>query len=121
MTQPANGSVVITGGGTGVSYTPNANYCNSPPGTSPDTFTYTLNGGSTATVSVTVTCAADAPVVDASAGTTSYTENAAPTTIDAAVTVSDPDVAGSITGRPSRSARTTRARRTSWRSAACIR
>ncbi len=70
---------MITGGGTGVTYTPNANYCNKPPGTSPDTFTYTLNGGSTATVSVTVTCAADAPVVDTSAGTTSYTENGAPT------------------------------------------
>ena len=76
MTQPANGAVVITGGGTGVSYTPNANYCNSPPGTTPDTFTYTLNGGSIATVSMTVTCAADAPVVDTSAGTTGYTENA---------------------------------------------
>ena len=70
VTQPANGAVVITGGGTGVSYTPNANYCNSPPGTSPDTFTYTLNGGSIATVSMTVTCASDAPVVDTSAGTT---------------------------------------------------
>ena len=97
ITQPADGSVVITGGGTGVNYTPNANYCNQPPGTSPDTFTYTLNGGSTATVSVTVTCAADAPVVDTSAGTTSYTENGAPKVIDAAVTVADPD-GSSITG-----------------------
>ena len=97
ITQPANGSAVITGGGTGVSYTPNANYCNQPPGTSPDTFTYTLNGGSTATVSVTVACAADAPVVDTSAGTTSYTENGAPTVIDPGVTVADPD-GSSITG-----------------------
>jgi hypothetical protein len=56
VTQPANGSVVITGGGTGVTYAPNASYCNSSPGTTPDTFTYTLNGGSTATVSMTVTC-----------------------------------------------------------------
>ena len=47
MTQPANGTVVITGGGTGLTYAPNANYCNTPPGTL-DTFTYTLNGGSTA-------------------------------------------------------------------------
>ena len=30
----------------------------------PDTFTYTLNGGSTATVSVTVTCVYDPPVAD---------------------------------------------------------
>ena len=61
VTQPANGTVVITGGGTGLTYQPDANYCNSPPGTTPDTFTYTLNGGSTATVSVTVTCVDDAP------------------------------------------------------------
>ena len=42
MTQPANGTVVITGGGTGLTYAPDANYCNDPPGTTPDTFTYTL-------------------------------------------------------------------------------
>ncbi len=60
VTQPGNGSAAITGGGTGVSYTPNANYCNG--GASPDTFTYTLNGGSTATVSVSVTCVDDLPV-----------------------------------------------------------
>ncbi len=45
VTQPANGVVVITGGGTGLTYAPNANYCNSPPGTTPDTFTYTLTPG----------------------------------------------------------------------------
>ena len=28
VTQPANGTVVITGGGTGLTYQPNANYCN---------------------------------------------------------------------------------------------
>ena len=64
VTQPTNGSVVITGGGTGLTYQPNANYCNNPPGTTPDTFTYTLNGGSTATVSMTVTCVNDNPVAD---------------------------------------------------------
>jgi hypothetical protein len=62
VTQSANGTVVITGGGTGLSYMPRANYCNSPPGTSRDTFTYTINGGSTATVSMTVTCVDDPPV-----------------------------------------------------------
>ena len=46
VTQPANGTVVITGGGTGLTYQPNPNYCNTPPGTTPSTFTYTLNGGS---------------------------------------------------------------------------
>ena len=48
VTQPANGTVAITGGGTGLTYQPNPNYCNDPPGTTPDTFTYTLNGGSNA-------------------------------------------------------------------------
>ena len=62
VTQPTNGTVAITGGGTGLTYQPNANYCNSPPGTSLDTFTYTINGGSTATVSINVTCVDDAPV-----------------------------------------------------------
>ena len=46
-TNGSNGTVVITGGGTGLTYQPAANYCNDPPGTSLDTFTYTLNGGST--------------------------------------------------------------------------
>jgi len=58
---PANGTVQITGGGTGLTYKPNGNYCNQPGGTA-DTFTYTLNGGSSATVSITVTCVDDPPV-----------------------------------------------------------
>lgn len=60
VTQGTHGSVVITGGGTGVSYTPAANY------NDPDSFTYTIsdgNGGEdTATVSVNVTPVNDAPV-----------------------------------------------------------
>jgi hypothetical protein len=62
VTQSANGTVAITGGGTGLTYKPNANYCNNPPGTSRDTFTYTINGGSTATVSMEVSCVDDPPV-----------------------------------------------------------
>ena len=63
VTQPANGVTAIAGGGTGISYTPGADYCNNPPGSSPDTFSYALSpGGSTATVSVTVTCVNDPPV-----------------------------------------------------------
>ncbi|MGB0101955.1 MAG: Ig-like domain-containing protein, partial [Nocardioides sp.] len=50
----------------GVTYAPDADYCNDPPGTALDTFTYTLAGGSTATVTVTVTCVNDAPVLVAS-------------------------------------------------------
>ena len=65
VTQPANGTVVVTGGGTGLTYAPNANYCNTPPGTTLDTFTYTLTpGGSSTTVTMTVTCVNDAPVAD---------------------------------------------------------
>ena len=54
-TQPAHGVVAITGGGTAVTYQPDADWCGT------DTFTYTLGGGSTATVSMTVTCVDDAP------------------------------------------------------------
>src|SRR5439155_10693286 len=53
--------VAITGGGSGLTYKPNANACNSQSGGSADTFTYTLNGGSVGSVSVTVTCVNDAP------------------------------------------------------------
>ncbi len=56
---PANGTVVITGGGTGLTYQPDLNYCAAPPAT--DDFTYTLAGGDTATVAVTVNCVNDAP------------------------------------------------------------
>ncbi|MGN6253637.1 MAG: Ig-like domain-containing protein, partial [Solirubrobacterales bacterium] len=67
VTQPANGTVAIIGGGSEVTYTPDANYCNEPPGTEPDTFEYTLNPGTetsatSATVSVTVNCVDDPPV-----------------------------------------------------------
>jgi hypothetical protein len=94
-TQPANGTVVDNGAD--VSYTPNPDYCNDPPGTAPDTFTYTLDGGSTATVSVTVTCVPDAPTIENSAGSTGYAEDAPATVVDGAVTVANPDGAD-ITG-----------------------
>ena len=55
-TDGAHGTVAITGGGTGLTYTPDANYCGAP-----DTFTYTINGGSTANVTADVTCVNDAP------------------------------------------------------------
>jgi VCBS repeat-containing protein len=90
VTQPANGAVSITGGGTGVSYTPNSNYCNNPPGTTPDTFTYTLNGGSMATVTVTVTCANDDPTAVNDAAT--VTEDSSNNAIN--VLANDTDVDG---------------------------
>ncbi|MGH9361701.1 MAG: Ig-like domain-containing protein, partial [Thermoanaerobaculia bacterium] len=55
------GTVLITNAGADLTYEPAANYCNDPPGTTPDTFTYTLNGGNSATVEVTVNCINDAP------------------------------------------------------------
>ena len=39
----SNGAVVITGGGTGLTYAPNANYCGA------DSFTYTLTPGGSST------------------------------------------------------------------------
>jgi hypothetical protein len=55
-TDPAR-HVVLTGGApgahTGLTYTADDGYCNE---LTPDTFTYTLNGGSSAIVSVTVNC-----------------------------------------------------------------
>ena len=62
---PANGTVVLTGGSAGAHRADLPAGCEllqHPPGATPDTFSYTLNGGSTATVSVTVTCVDDPPV-----------------------------------------------------------
>jgi hypothetical protein len=56
-TTDAAGSVAITGGGTGVAYTPPPDYCTTPPGGFADTFAYTITGGSTAHVSVSILCA----------------------------------------------------------------
>jgi Ca2+-binding RTX toxin-like protein len=60
-TQPPHGTVAITGGGSGLTYQPAPGYCNSQSGGAADAFTYTLNGGSNATVAMTVTCAPGAP------------------------------------------------------------
>ena len=90
--------MVITGGGTGLTYQPNPNYCNNPPGTTLSTFTYTLNGGSTATVSMTVTCVNDAPVADDETfnGTNSAVGNTA-------LVVNDPDDAAPALNAPKKS------------------
>ncbi len=57
--QPTNGSVVITNAGADLTYEPVADYCYD--GTLTDDFTYTITGGDTATVAVTVTCVNDTP------------------------------------------------------------
>jgi hypothetical protein len=90
VTPPTNGSVVITGGGTGLTYQPDANYCNRPPGTMPDTFTSTLTGGSTATVCVTVTCDDDPPLAVADSATVG--EDSGVNAID--VLLNDTDIDG---------------------------
>ncbi|MGB7587799.1 MAG: Ig-like domain-containing protein, partial [Solirubrobacterales bacterium] len=83
-TTAAHGAVVAIGAGAALTYTPVANYCG------PDSFSYTLNGGSTATVSVTVNCVDDSPVaVDDSA---SLAEDATATPID--VLANDTDIDG---------------------------
>jgi hypothetical protein len=91
VTQAVHGVVEITGDGSGLSYGPDPDYCDDPPGTDPDTFDYTVNGGSTATVAVTVTCVADAPVVIAGPGSASYTEGDPATVIAPGLTVTDAD------------------------------
>ena len=87
-TQPANGTVAITGDGQALTYTPDPNYCNE--GGPTDNFTYTLNGGSTATVTVTVTCADDDPVAVDDAATVA--EDSGATAIN--VLANDTDVDG---------------------------
>ena len=88
VTQPAHGTVAITGGGSGLTYQPNPNYCND--GSPTDDFTYTLNGGSTATVAVTVTCAVDNPPV-AVDDTKTVAEDSGATAIDVLANDTDPD------------------------------
>ena len=86
-TAAGHGAVVVAGDGSSLTYGPAADYCGS------DTFTYKLNGGSQATVSVTVTCVNDAPVAHDDTG---HTTEAATLTVDAAhgVLANDSDVDG---------------------------
>ena len=66
--------MALLGAGAGLTYTPEAGYCG------PDSFTYTLNGGSSATVSVNVTCAKPS---SSETGSTSTTTTATTTTATA--------------------------------------
>ena len=82
FTQPSHGVVTNNGDGT-LKYTPSLNYFGS------DSFTYTINGGDTATVSITVNPINDAPVaVDDSATTDEDVE------VDIDVLANDTDVEG---------------------------
>jgi len=94
FTPPANGVVQITGGGTGLTYQPNADYCNNPPGTTLDTFTYTLTPAGptpTATVTVTVTCVNDPPT-DIALSKSDVDENQPINTVVGTFSTTDPDV-----------------------------
>ena len=71
----AHGTVAIDPDHQGLTYKPAADYCNSVPGYDPATFTYTLNGGSQATVTVHVTCAGSTPP------TLTATDPASPSTV----------------------------------------
>ena len=90
VTQPADGSVVITGGGTGLTYLPDANYCNDPGAPPTDDFTYTLNGGDAGAVAVTVTCVDDA--ADAVNDSATVAEDSGANTIN--VLTNDSDAEG---------------------------
>lgn len=57
VADPAHGTATLGDNGASVSYQPDPGYCNDPGGAPVDEFSYTLSGGSTATVAVTVTCA----------------------------------------------------------------
>ena len=59
-THGSHGTVAITNSGVVLTYTRNANYCNTDYADSDDTFSYTLNGGSSATVAVEVNCVDEA-------------------------------------------------------------
>ncbi|MEY2569744.1 MAG: hypothetical protein QOE63_94, partial [Acidimicrobiaceae bacterium] len=112
--QPSHGSVSPTNASS-VTYTPDADYCG------PDSFTFHTNDGSAdspnGTVSITVNCVNDAPVVDlngsGSAGignTASFTEDAGATTLAPSAEVTDVDNANlasatlRLTNRPDGSA-----------------
>ena len=75
--------MTIIGSGAGLTYLVDPNYCG------PDSFTYTLNGGSTATVSVTVNCVDDSPT--ASPDTDTVTEDSGANAIDVLANDTDAD------------------------------
>jgi hypothetical protein len=91
VTQPPNGTVAITGGGTALTYQPSQDYCTNT-FLPTDNFSYSLApGGSTAPVSVTVTCENDAPEMLTSGGQAAFVEDAGPAQVDGGLDVIDVD------------------------------
>ena len=102
VANPGDGSLSVASVGTAshgttsftsanVRYTPAANYCGA------DSFTYTVNGGDSATVSVTVTCINDAPTITNSPSTTA-TEGVAYTYTPTISDADGPGIARSVLG-----------------------
>jgi hypothetical protein len=76
----AHGNVVVDPDNKGLTYEPDPGYCNSNPGDPPAIFSYGLNGGSTATVSVRVACSdGTAPETTITAGPNGPTNDPTPT------------------------------------------
>ncbi len=99
VSDPPHGTATITGGGSNVTYAPDANY------NGPDSFTYTISDGhggtDTATVSITVTAVNDPPVnsVPGAQSTnedTSLTFNAANSNL---ISIADIDIAETAGGK----------------------
>ena len=87
ITQPANGTVIITNKGADLRYLPAADYCND--GEPTDDFTYTLTpGGSTRSVAVTVDCVNDIPSFTKGADETVLEEAGEQTIVDWASDIS---------------------------------
>jgi large repetitive protein len=84
VTQPVGGTVVITGGGTGLTFQPNIGF------SGVTTFTYALSDGNGGTDTATVTVTVDALPVAAN-DTATVTEDAGATAIDVLANDSDPD------------------------------
>ena len=90
MTQPANGTVVITGGGTGLTYAPNAELLQHPDPAARHLHLHPDTAARPRTVSVTVTCVDDDPVAVDDAATVA--EDSGATAVD--VLANDTDVDG---------------------------
>ena len=94
VTQPINGTVNITNAGADLTYEPDADYCNG--GSPTDDFIYTVTGGDTATVRVTVTCNNDPPT-DIALDNNIVAENEAINTVIGTLSTTDVDPTDTFT------------------------
>lgn len=85
--QPDKGTVRVVDAGSQITYEPRSDQCTDPDAA--DTFAYTVNGGSTAKVSVTIVCVDDAPVAVNDVAT--VVENAVDVRVDVLANDTDRD------------------------------